>query len=72
MLNDSALHGMEEEELDQIIEPVNDMDSGVPRFNTGNPTNTFAALRQSRELFAAKKGQLEQQVGRLLFMYVHM
>lgn len=67
MLNDSALDGMEDE-LDQVIEPVNDMDSGVPRFNAGNPTSTYAALRQSRELFAAKKGQLEKQVGRLLYL----
>eukprot|EP01035_Chromulina_nebulosa_P024222 gene24222-31491_t len=59
LLNDSAL---DEDELDQVIEPVHDMDSGVPRLNTGNSSSsTYAAMRQSRELFAAKKGQLEKQ-----------
>ena len=64
LLNDSALDGMDEDELDQVIEPVHDMDSGVPRLNAGNSTtsSTYAAMRQSRELFAAKKGQLEKQV----------
>ena len=76
LLNDSALDGMEGEEgeLDQVLEPAHDMDSGVPRLNAGGSTNAYAAMRQSRELFAAKKGQLEKQVTcyAMLCMYVCM